>query len=58
MGSRSPRLVRLQWRNRSTQFVNDDLEPEFVGLMHHDEEQFVRGVVGEGNLQLEQVIYP
>jgi len=26
--------------------------------MHHDEEQFVRGVVGEGNLQLEQVIYP
>ena len=46
----APGNIVVQLVRRALQFVNDDLEPEFVGLVDNDKEEFVRSVVREWNL--------
>ena len=48
--------IVVQFLGGATQFVDDHLEPELVGLVDDDEEQLVRRVLGEGNLQFQEVV--
>ena len=53
---RVPGLVIPEHAAGSSDLVDDHFEPQFVRLVHHDEEEFIGRVLGERHLQGQQVI--
>jgi hypothetical protein len=48
----TPRFIVIECLSGQAEVVNDQLEPEFVRLMHHDEEELIRRAGRQGLLQL------